>query len=234
MMDEVWFEEELLPTMGVVEAAVKGFRGATPENVQAEARGLVRADRPRWRRLEVNPEQLTSGVPAVLYQVRLGFQFDIPEAARSSGSRFVYARCAAYLWPAGGNEPQPTIYDLYPRDLYEGGPRRVEVKFAPELKVADIGGSLGKVSADVSLGQVEPVVVGWPGEGERAPYWELRPLSKKLLGVRHLWLLVEVPQGCSGVRLATLVEGDVETRFGPIPVGPKERMWDRRPSVVIR
>jgi len=233
-MDEMWFEDELLPTMATAEVAVKGIRGTTPRQVRAEARGIVRADRPRWRRLEASPKQLTSGVPAVLYQVRLGFQFDIPEAARRSGAHFVYARCAARLRPAAEGEPQPTVYDLYPRNLYEGKQRQVAVKFAPELKVMEVGGALGEISADVSLGQVEPVVVGWPGEDERAPYWELRPLSKKLLGVRHLWLLVEMPQGCSGVRLAALVEGDVKTRFGPIPIGPEERVWDKRPSVLIR
>jgi hypothetical protein len=233
-MEESWFEDELLPTDATIEGAVKGARGVSTKDVQAEARGIVRADRPRWRRLEASPEQLTSGVPTTLYQVRLGFQFDVPEAGRKSGAHFVYARCAAYLWPAAGGEPQPTVYDLYPSDLYEGEPRKVAVKFAPELKVLDVGGSLGEISTDVAVGQVEPVVVGWPGEGESAPYWELRPLSKKLLGVRHLWLLVEVPEGCSGARLAALVEGDLQTRFGPIPIGPRKRMWDQRPSVVIR
>lgn len=233
-MSEVWFEEELLVTKTNAETAVKRVKGVTPEQAQAEARGVVRADRPRWRQLEVSPKQLVSGVPAVLYQVRLSFQFDVPQVARRSGVHFVNARCAAYLWPSARGEPQPTVYDLYPRDLYEGEPRKVSVKFAPELKVLQIGGVLGQISTDVSIGQVEPVVVGWPGEGERAPYWDLRPLSKLLLGVRHLWLLVEAPQGCSGVRLAAVVEGNVQTRFGSIFIGPTERVWDRRPSVLIR
>jgi hypothetical protein len=233
-MDEIWFEDELLATTATVEAAVKGIKEATSADVQAEARGIVRADKPRWRRLETSPEQLTSGVPATLYQVRLGFQFDMPKSGQKSGVHFVYACCAAYLWPAAGGEPQPTVYDLYPRDLYEGEPRKVAIKFAPELEVLDVAGSLGEVSTDVTIGQVEPVIVGWPGGGECAPRWELRPLSKKLLGVRHLWLLIEVPQGCSGVRLAALVEGDLQTRFGPIPIGPTERAWDKRSSVVIR
>lgn len=233
-MSEVWFEDELLPTVATAETAVKGVKGAIPEHVQTEARGIVRADRPRWRRLEASPEQLISGVPATLYQVRLGFQFDVPQPAQKSGAHFVYARCAAYLWPAAGGEPQPTVYDLYPRDLYEGEPRKVAVKFRPEVKTVKVGVALGEISTDISVGQVEPVVVGWPGEDECTPYWELRPLSKRLLGVRHLWLLVEVPQGCNGVRLAAMVEGDVQTRFGPITIGPQERLWDNRPSVLIR
>jgi len=233
-MSEVWFEDELLPTVATAEAAVKGFRGSAPEHVRAEARGIVRADRPRWRRLETSTKQLTSGLPATLYQVRLGFQFDIPQPARRSGAHFVYARCATYLWSVAEGEPQPTVYDIYPRDLYEEGPRKVAVKFRPEIKIVEVGGALGEISTNISVGQVEPVVVGWPGADERAPYWELRPLSKKLLGVRHLWLWMEVPQGCSGVRLAAMVEGKVQTRFGSIVIGPKERVWARRPSVLIR
>jgi hypothetical protein len=233
-MEELWFEEELQPTAATAQEAVKGMKGVEPEQVQAEVRGIVRADTPRWRRLNPDDERLTRGSPGTLYKVRLGFQFVLPEAGRDAHTQFVFARCAAYLWPVGGGEPQPVVYDLYPRDLYEGEPRRVTVKLKPDLKVAAAGGSLGEVSSEVDLGQVEPVVVGWPGEEERAPYWELRPRSKKLLGWRHLWVWIEVPEGCSGVRLAALVDADLQTRFGPIAVGPRERVWDRRPSVVIR
>ena len=100
--------------------------------------------------------------------------------------------------------------------------------------MGDASGSLGKISTDLRLGQVEPVVVGWKGAAEREPRWELRPQSKSLLGIRNCWLLIEVPEACGGARLAVRAEGDIQTRVGPIHVGPKERAWDKRQTVVIR
>lgn len=234
-MDKIWFKDELVSTQVVSDEILKSTPETNSQNMMRNtAQGIVRADKPRWRRLDITPEQLTSGVPVTLYQVRLSFQFDLPRPARESGIHFVRASCFAYLWPAVGGEPQPTVYDLYPRDLYDGGLRNVAVEFKPELKIAEIGGSLGSISSDVPLGQVEPVIVGWTGENERAPHWDLRPSSKKLLGTRYLWLLIERPQGCSGVRLAAMVDAELQTRLGPIPVGPRTRTWDNRPSVVIR
>jgi len=47
-------------------------------------------------------------------------------------------------------------------------------------------------------------------------------------------LILAVPPECGGARLAVRAEGDIQMRFGPIPVGPKERTWGERKSVVIR
>jgi hypothetical protein len=97
-----------------------------------------------------------------------------------------------------------------------------------------VDASLAEVSTDFTIGTVEPTVVGWPGEDERAPYWDLRPQSQTLLGVRHLWLVIEVPPGCDGVRLAAQAEGVVQTHlFGLIPVGPRSSEWGERPAFVL-
>lgn len=237
-MSDIWYEEPLAPTLESVVEVTRTFRSAAERAASAteidqKARGTVRVHQPRWSRVEEIGKLATAGRAAAYYQVRLGFEFDLPREARDAGAQFVSARCETYLWSASSSAAQPSVYELFPRDLYEGEQRVVSVELGPELKVGDASGSLGKISTDLRLGQIEPVIVGWFGAAEREPRWELRPQSKALLGVRHLWLWIEVPYECSGVRLAVRADGDIQTRFGPIPVGPKERVWDKRQSVVI-
>jgi hypothetical protein len=237
-MDEtfdLWYEEELTPSTTAVDESVKG-KDLTKEQAEAQARasvlGIVRVDQPRWT--AINPVEyklLTSGADARYFFVRLGFQFDLTGAGRSK-AQFSFARCEAYLWPVSGTL-HPRVYEVIPRDFYEGEARQIQVELGPEIKVGDASASLGKVSTGFAVGMLEPVVVGFPGEDERAPYWELRPKSKSLLGNRHLWMVLEVPNGCPGVRLMTRAMGDIQTYFGPVPVGPKQREWKTRKSIVI-
>jgi hypothetical protein len=237
MDEDIWFEEDLVPTEQTIEQLTKDLKG--PEITRAESevddlRPRVRVHTPRWQRLADTSRLLTSGVPVAFYQVRLGFEVEVSKTAREAGVRFEYAQCLARLWAAATSHIQPSVYDLYPAYLDEGKAREISVEFGPEIKIGDVGGSLGRISTDVRVGQVEPVVVGWKGEGEREPHWELRPQSKTLLGVRHLWLLIQVPEECQGARLAVWVEGDVKMHRGILPVGPKLRVWDERKMVLIR
>jgi len=237
-MDELWFEDELALTEEDIDDVVKSTDGRLSE-VERQARntvrGIVRVDKPRWDEIDAAAHKLlTSGQQGTrFYLVRLGFQFDIPPEAYSKGSRFIYARCSAYLSPANVGQPQPTVYAVIPSSLYEGEPRQVSVEIGPEIKLGTVSGTIGKASTNLMVGTVEPAIVGYHGEDDRAPYWEIRPTTKTLLGVHHLWLVIEVPFGASGVLLAAQAEGDVQTRFGPIPIGPRTREWAERPSIMI-
>lgn len=241
-MTEIWFEEELVAADAAVEQTVqtitevsKSNAADTDRRVRNAARGILRVEKPRWEKLDAATyKPLTSGEASQFYLVRLGFEFDIPPEVRDEGARFIYARCYAYLWPGDDGQPQPTVYDLIPRDLYEGEPRKVSLKLGPQIKLDTAEVSLAEVSTDFMVGVVEPVIVGWFGKDERAPYWELRPQSKTLLGIRHLWLIIEAPAGCNSVQLATMAEGDIQTHFGPIPIGPKIRSWEGRNIVIIK
>lgn len=238
---DLWFEEELSPSEAVLTDCAKSLalsadftQNEAEREVRVVAKGVLRVDRPRWTLLDpADHKLLASGDCGDFYFVRLGFQFDLTEEARRENSRFTYARCEAYLWPAGGIA-QPSVYELVPRDLYEGESRKVHVELGPQIKLGEVGGSLGKISSDFAVGRVEPVVVGFPGENERAPYWDLRPKSKSLLGARHLWLIIEAPKGCDGVRLAVTAHADIQTHWGRIPVGPKSETRASRPSMVIK
>jgi len=238
MVNEIWDSpHELVPTTQSIEyVTTRAFRSAderaeATREIEHEARAVVRVHQPRWLHVQDTSPFATSGGAADYFQVRLGFEFDLAEEARRAGARFVLARCETFLWGIGAS---PRVYDLFPRDLYEGESRVVSVELGPELKVGEVGGSLGKISTDLRIGHIEPVIVGWFGAAEREPRWELRPREKTLIGIRNVWLWVEVPRECQRAHLAVRVSGDVQTRLGPIPVGLKE-VWDRdKWSVVIR
>ncbi|MBN1149041.1 MAG: hypothetical protein JXA78_17415 [Anaerolineales bacterium] len=239
-MEELWFEEELLPEEDALQQTAKELATHTESDqaeieheIRQQARGILRADRPRWDELKAENAPLRSGESVRFYMVRLGFQFYIPKPAYDLGARFVFARCEARLWASQPGQPDPLLYEVIPKDLYDGEPRKVAIKLGPEIKIGDYGGSLGEISSDLYTGHVTPAIVGWPGEDERAPFWELRPVTKEISGVQHLWLVIEKPEACEAFRLAVWAQADVRTKFGPIVVGPKENIWAHRPSVLI-
>lgn len=239
MQDPIWYAEDLAPTETTVLALAKATMrslASVRAQVDAEVRGKVLVNRPDWERVKDTSNLLTSNRAADFYRVRLGFQFELTDDAEQKHAQFVYAVCAAELWSATDSVEQPRVYEMFPRDYYDADkPPTATFDLGPELKVGEIGGSLGKISGAVRVGQLEPVVVGYPGKEEREPRWELRPQSKTLIGVRYLWLLLQVPHACQGARLRVRAEGDIQTRhLGQIAVGPKERVWDKRPSMLIR
>ncbi len=236
MADDIWFEEDLMPTAQTVAQFTKhkGLDQSRSVTVVNETRGKVRLHTPAWERLTDTQKILTSGIPSAFYQVRLGFEVEVAPEARAAGAQFTLALCAARMRSAVSSQLQPSVYDLYPAYLDEGKPREITVEFGPSLQVGDASGSLGKISTDVRVGQVEPVIVGWKGDGEREPHWELRPQSKTLIGIRNLWMLIQVPEECQGAHLAVQVEGDVQTKWGVLAVGPKDRVWGERKTILIR
>ena len=152
---------------------------------------------------------MISGKSPVLWLVRLRFEFE-PQ----SSSPFALAHCEAYLESVEGGKSKPSVYDLYPQNLYEGAPQTVSLKLEPTLKVAGVEASGVGVSADVKVGRVAPVVVGYSGEDERAPHWELRSKEHPIEGHRDFWLILEQPSGCNGVRLRARVRGNCSHTLG--------------------
>ncbi len=154
----------------------------------------------------------------------------MPEG-RKEGWSYQQAWCRAHLYAPTGTI-QPRLLDIYPPRLYEGQPQVVQVQAEPAIKVESIAeASLGSISADLRLGQVTPVTLGFFGEEERKPYWELQEKEKPIRGAYHFWLLVEQPPGCAGIHLAMLGEGDLRMKRFTIPVGPTERRWGKRNAV---
>ena len=240
-MDELWFEDELsLPDYAVNDIS-KHFTQSSTDTIEtisatlaSEARGVVRVFRPDWSPLTSNETKniLHSGRNLSLFKVRLVFEFEIPRENFEKGTRFVAARCQGNIRPVSGAF-QPEVYDLFPKDLYEGEPQKVNLKFAPEISLDTVGVSLGEVSTDIAVGQVSPVVVGYFGDRKQEPHWDLRPLNKSLLGRQYFWLVLAMQKECAGIRLFCRAEGDIQTKLGPISIGPKNMVWETRPSILI-
>jgi hypothetical protein len=210
--------------------------------VREKARGVLRVHTPRWRLLtEEEAGALPTGLGDIkagsiaegnLYLVRLGLGFDVLPEGRKGSWCYTAAWCRAYLF-SPGSAVAPRVLTILPQRLYEGKPRTVKVEAGLGLKFEAVEAEIAKVGADLHLGQVMPVTVGFLGEDERAPYWELRAQQKPLLGIYHFWMIVEQPPGCGTIRLSALGEGDLQTRLFNIPVGPRERAWENRESVPL-
>ncbi|MBI4673764.1 MAG: hypothetical protein HY741_19120 [Chloroflexi bacterium] len=232
-----WNEwEELAPTPEALQEITKVYRGAskgvTAAEVNESARGAVRTHKPDVQRM-TDLAKIIAAPHAQYFFVRLGFEFDLPHAARKAGARFSFVRFTALLRGVERVDAAPRVYNLYPKDLYQGEPRTVKVEFGPEISANEVGVSLGSISTDIQIGAVSPAIVAYKGHSEREPRWELTPKQKELIGMRNTWLWVEVPDECKGARLTVRVEGDIETKWGPVAVSPKERVWENRPSIVL-
>lgn len=239
-MEEIWYEEALIPPKDSFEELVteKAYRThSNPAFVREEfvekAHGVVRTNQPHWQQLAENQRLVGSLKNSRLYLVRLGFEYEIPREFYDRGTRFTFGRCTAYIRTDENQPPQPKVFDVIPRSLYEGEPRKIAVKFGPNITIGDFGGSLGEISTDITVGQITPAVIGYTGDNECEPYWDLRPITKDLLGLQNLWLVIEVPSECDAFRLSVRAEGDIQTKFGPIAIGPVNHTWASRPSIVI-
>jgi hypothetical protein len=228
---------------GLEEATLtKDKSGAVNRFARDKAKGRLTVFTPRARR--VTPEEVAdlSGsqsdllapgklAQGPLFLVRLGLELDVDPKELKAGWGYRQAWCRAHLY-APGASVQPRLLDIYPLRLYEGQPMTVKVEAKPALKVEKLlEASLGSVSSDLRLGQVMPITLGFFGEAERKPYWQLQEKEKPIRGAYHFWLLVEQPPGCTGIRLGMLGEGDLRLKRFTIPVGPTERRWDRRREV---
>jgi len=255
MNEELWFEELLLPPPELAEEAAKslermpearlaeekaldlaalraGDKAAYLRHFTQEVRGILRAHRPRWRRLTPEEAARFSIPQGDLYLVRLGMELDVPPAEREAGWSYEAAWWRTYLFNPRG-EVQPRALAVYPERLYEGEPTMVRVQVGLGLKAGPLEATLGELSGDLHLGQVTPVTVGFLGEEQQAPYWELRAREKPILGIYHFWLVVERPPGCAEVRLAAQGEGNLRARHFILPVGPRERAWSERVSIAL-
>jgi hypothetical protein len=230
MTDPLWFSEELVPDDAAVRQAVesttKGDRNAA--TLATKISGMLRCTRVRWKEVQPQQDWLTSHEGSRFVLTRLGFEFDMSDEAKKAGSRFVFARCSAYLSASGGTGAEPTVYDIVPREMYEGEPSDVQLKFGPKIKIGPVEAGVGEMATELTVGRVEPVIVGWSGKDDREPYLELRPKSKTLLGVRYFWLVIDIP----GELTASRYGGDRragDPRLSAITLGPKKRGWAHRP-----
>jgi hypothetical protein len=201
---------------------------AIEEYAREKLRGIIRAHRPGAVRLA--PGTKGKGSDALpyargdAYLVRLGVEFDLPDELKEAQYRYKKVYCRAFL-ETDDVACAPTVLEVYPDRLFEGGPKMVKLEFKPELTWKEVGGSLGSATTDVQVGAVAPATVGFLGDEQRAPYWEMTEKQQAILGRYHFWFVLDLPSGCdpAAVRLGLLGEGDLKFHIGPFPMGPRRR-----------
>lgn len=233
-MSDIWFEEDLITAepveyletkspgndggammgkrMGMELSGPQYYEPPGTERVKSAIRATTRMGIPRWEEITDTSKLLNSGGDSRFCFVRFAIEFDVDKHFRDKGFEFNYGKFKCLLAPAKNGEPFPRAYEVFPKTLTEGQPRKVTLKIGPKLKTEIVEASLGELSTDITIGTVEPDLMGFTGDNERFPYWELSPKTKMLIGAYHLWLILELPQGCSGAMLYGEVEGTLQQR----------------------
>lgn len=218
----------------------KGERAARIEAfLRREMRGLIGVQQPLARRLTDGatlPDAAATAGGAVAfaqgtpYLVRLGVEFDLTEKLQAAGYRYERLWCRASLRTE--EPPYPRLLDMAPDKIFRGKSRPIRVEVKPALIWGEVEASLGSIAGDVQLGVVMAAVLAFRTPNDREPYWEITERDEALRGQHHFWLLLDLPPGCdpAGVRLGVLGEGNVRGHLGRLPLGPKVRAWERRPS----
>jgi hypothetical protein len=122
-----------------------------------------------------------------------------------------------------------------PTELRNGTPQAVKLKLEPSIEVAStVKVGLGSMETDVLAGQVAPSVVGFKGDHEIRPYWNLEDNNQApLYGIRHFWLLLEAPKVSSHCFISCVILTTLQTVTGPIHLGPKQKNLTHRPRYKI-
>ncbi len=229
--------KELAAVLGqaTLAAMSKGQRTTAAENfARDEVKGRVRVNRPRALPVvlpniddERSLRSAASFAHGRAYLIRLSVEYSLSEPLRTAKYRFRKVWCRT-LVTAAEKFCAPHVLDVYPVRLYEGNPRRVNIEVKPTFRLAVAEFELGSVSGDVQVGLVAPATLGYLGENDRAPYWEMSEREHEILGRYHFWFLLDVPGECDlwSVKLAVLAEGDLRFHVAGIPLGPKHRWED--------
>lgn len=231
--------EGLGALLGDLAGVSKGERNeAVAGAVRERLKGVIRLHEPRA--LPLAPGTTGVGADALpyahgrAYLVKLGAEFDLPTKLKEAQYRYRRVYYRAWL-TAGGENCLPTVLRVYPDRLIKGGPQMVKVELSPSLKWAGVEGSLGGISADVQAGVVCPATMGFLGDDQRAPYWEMTEKDEAILGGFDFWFVVDVPRGCdpASIRLALLGEGDLKFNMGLLRMGPRRRVLTERPEITL-
>ena len=137
-------------------------------------------------------------------------------------SHYSEATLTLYLRPRTGGAPV-IAHDLYPQRLAAEGKRKFTLGLGPELKFAEVfEAKLAEVGAEIEYQQVFPVIQGY-GLGESRLAWSFaHHPAHPLLGSQSVYLVAAAPPTANGIRLSLELIATLETRFGPLRLGPPQ------------
>lgn len=218
---DIWFEEELLP-----DYTGESFESRDIPPIKAS----VRIYEPKYKTLsstEVNSLKFTK--PNHHYViVKLGCELDPGIEARQIKVGFASAKVSIPIW--GDGKTYTKVFSLFPIEFRNGNPQSVKLKLEPTVEVASaVKIGLGSVETDVLVGQIAPSAIGFKGDHEMRPYWNLEHHTQApLYGMRNFWLLLEAPSLATHCFVSCIVETTLDILAGPFRLGPIQKDINRR------
>lgn len=225
----IWFEEEL-----VAEPVGEGFE-SSQESSEEYPKASVRIYEPRVKILDASDaNSINFTKPDHHYAVvKLGCELDPGNDARQLKAGFTAAKVLVPLW--GDGTTYTKVFSLFPVELRTGTPQAVKLKLEPAIEVAStVKVGLGSMEIDVLVGQVAPSIVGFRGEHEMRPYWNLESSNQApLYGMRNFWLLLEAPKLSSHCFISCVITTSLQAAVGSFHFGPKLKDIAHRPRYKI-
>jgi hypothetical protein len=221
----IWFEEELFSEASQDSLGTKGTESA------GSFSSFVRVYEPREKIL--NSEEINSiplAKPNHHYAiVKIGCELDPGNDARAAKAGFTSAKVSVPIWGDGKNPTK--VFSLFPIEINRGVPQSVKLKIEPTISVASVlEVGLGSLEADILIGQVAPSIVGFKGDYEMRPYWNLKHKRQApLYGMRDFWLLLEAPEPSNHCYISCIIVSSLQTPAGLVSLGPKQKNIEHRP-----
>lgn len=155
--------------------------------------------------------------------VKVGCELDPGNESRWFKAGFSAAKICVPIW--GDGKGTIKVFAIFPIDMNEGTSQVVKLKLDPSIEVASvISASLGSIETDILIGQIAPSVVGFKGEHEMRPYWNLQHHSQApIYGIRNFWLLLEAPLMSKYCFISCYIVTALQTAIGPMYFGPKHK-----------
>jgi len=156
--------------------------------------------------------------------IRIGCELDPGNEAGWFKTIFSRAKISVPVWGDGNDTIK--VFGLFPLDFREGTSKIVKLKLEPSLEIASvISASLGSIETDILVGQIAPSVVGFKGDHEMRPYWNLQHYSQSpIYGMRNFWLMLEAPLRSKYCFISCNIVTAIQTAIGPMYFGSKQRM----------
>lgn len=206
-MTDIWFEDELVPDMQLLNEMLEGSMGDTQDELEQieKLRRTISVHTPYWRVLDdaIVRDMAVADQNKTYMLMRLWCDFDTESASQKKPFGFESAKIGFSLWsdeqcfrsvPAQELVVHPKVFALQPTNINSGKPTPMKLQLGPTITLASgMGFSAGGVELNINVGEVAPVVHGFAGEDERNPYWKLNHHREApLYGSRHFWLVLEL------------------------------------------
>lgn len=141
------------------------------------------------------------------------------------------AEFTVYLQAQNGGS-NPTVFDLFPKNITEEQTGEVKAEINPQLKFAKVAEvSIGSVGVTANKRNAKAIITA-DGIGESTARWNFKahPVAP-LTGSQIVYVIVELPRGITVTRVSVQLSAEVTTRFGllrallPKTTSEEERSW---------